>query len=161
MRIIIPVFILVILVLSLGLYNISRDTQLLNHRIRDSAEEIAMLKQEEGDLAKYKDEPSLALDKLYPAVCNDIRQICLYCGLHSDIRIIVSGDIASRQESFRPSEYKGIRYADILCQVRLKDLKDTRILDLLYKMIKVKPIEVTGLKIEKNTLNLTLRIYGP
>jgi len=49
---------------------------------------------------------------------------------------------------------------DVLCRLDLKNQPDTYLFDMLYKMLKSRSIEVLELSLEKNILNLTMRLYG-
>ena len=51
-------------------------------------------------------------------------------------------------------------YADILCRIGLKDYHDAYLFEAFYKIIKNKPIEILEVEIEKDVLNLTMRLYG-
>jgi len=161
MRTIIYFFVLVSLALSLWIWNISQDTRMLNKQIKNTKQEIRMIKQEEEGLGKYKNKPSLSLDKSYLGVFNDIRQICYYYNADSEIKIIGARDFVNTEEFFKQSQYKGVRYLDILFLTGLKGSSDTYLFEKLYKIIKNRPIEILEVKIEKNTLNLTMRLYGP
>lgn len=161
MKIITSFFILVTLALSAWIWDISRDTRLVNNRIKNTEEEISSIEQEAKSLVKYKDEPSFPLDKFYLDVFNSIKEICSYYNANLEIKIIEAKDFVNTEEFFKPSQYKGIRYLDILCLAGLKDSSDTYLFEMLYKIIKNRPIETLEVKIEKNTLNLTMRLYGP
>jgi len=43
----------------------------------------------------------------------------------------------------------------------LKDLSDTYLFEALYKIIRNKPIDILDVEIEKDSINLTMRLYGP
>ena len=119
------------------------------------------MSQESMSLDKYKDEQAIILDKFYPEVFNDIKEICSYYHADSQVKIIGAKDLVNTREFFKPSQYKGIRYVDILCQVDLKNQPDTYIFAAFCKMAKSRPIEISELNLEKNILNVTMRLYGP
>ena len=62
---------------------------------------------------------------------------------------------------FKPSQYRGIRCVDVSCRIDLKDLSDTYLFEALYKIIRNKPIDILDVEIEKDAVNLTMRLYGP
>lgn len=160
MRIITCFFLFLALAVSFGIWKITWNTQLLNIRIEKAEEEISMLSQESKALEKYKDEPSLSLDKSYPGVFSGIKEICSYYHADSEVKIIEAKDFVNTREFFKSSQYQGIRYVDILCQVDFKNQPDTYLFDTLYKMLKSGPLEILELNLEKNILNLTMRLYG-
>jgi len=161
MRIIICLFLCLALVVSFGIWRISLNTHLVNSRIERAEEEVSLIAQEFKGLEKHKEEESLSLDKFYPEIFNDIKQTCSYYHADSDIKIIGAKDFVNTQEFFKESQYKGIRYVDVLAQVDLKNQPDTYLFNMLYKMLKSRPIDVLEVRLEKNILNLTTRLFGP
>jgi len=161
MRIITSFFLVVILAASFGIWRLTLDTHAQKSRIKNAEKIGAALKAESVSLDKYKDGKSLPLDKFCLEVFNDIKEISFYYHTDSEIKVIEARDLVNTEEFFRPSEYKGIRYVDILCQIGVKDSLDMYLFEVIHKVIKNKPIEILGLRIEKDVLNLTMRLYGP
>jgi hypothetical protein len=160
MRTITCLFLILALALSFGIWKISFNAHLLRSRIEMAEEEIKRITRESQGLDKYKDEEGLALEKFYPEVFSDIRQICSYYQAPSEVKIIGAKDFVDIEEFFKESQYQGVRYVDILAQIDLKGQLDAYLISVLCKMVKNKPIEILGLNLEKDTLNLTLRLYG-
>lgn len=160
MRIITCLFLILALALSFGIWKISLNTQLLHSRIETAENEVARIIEESKGLDNYKDEQNVALEKFYPEVYSDIKDVCSYYHADSEIKIIGAKDLVNTEEFFKDSQYKGVRYVDILAQVDLKEQLDTYLISLLCRMTKLKPIEILGLNLEKDMLNLTLRLYG-
>jgi len=142
-------------------WNLTLDTRLLSGQVKKAKDEISAVKQEKDALLKYKSQAPLPLDKFYLEVFSDIKELSSYYRAVSEIKIIGARDLVNTQEFFRESQYKGIRYVDVLAQVDLKNQPDTYLFDMLYKMLKSRPIEVLDVSLEKNILNLTMRLYGP
>ena len=148
------------LALSVLAWNIGLDTRLLSGQVKKAKDEISAVKQEQDALLKYKSQTPLSLDKFYLEVFSDIKELSSYYRAVSEIKIIGSKDLVNTQEFFKESQYKGIRYVDVLCQLDLKNKPDPYLFDMLYKMLKSRPIEVLEVRLEKNNLNLTMRLYG-
>ena len=160
MRIITCLFLILALVLSFGIWKISLNANLLRSRVEMAEKEITRIEQESRGLDNYKDEQGIALEKLYPEVYSGVKEICSYYHANSEIKIIGAKDLVNTEEFFKDSQYKGVRYVDILAQVDLKGQLDTSLISLLCRMTKLKPIEILSLNLEKDILNLTLRLYG-
>ena len=160
MRIITFLFVIVTLALSVLTWNIVLDTRLLSGQVKKVKDEISAVKLEKDALFKYKSQTPLSLDRFYLEVFSDIKELSSYYRAVSEIKIIGSKDLVNTQEFFKESQYKGIRYVDVLCQLDLKNQPDTYLFDVLYKMLKSRPIEILGVRLEKNILNLTMRFYG-
>ena len=122
--------------------------------------EVSRIEQESKGLDKYKDEQGISLEKFYPEVFSVIKEICSYYHADSEIKIIGAKDFVDIGEFFKESQYKGIRCVDILAKIDIKDQLDTYLIAVLSKMTKLRPIEILGLNLEKDMLNLTLRLYG-
>lgn len=136
------------------------DTRLLSSQVKKAKDEISAVKQEKDVLLNYKSQTPRSLDQFYLEVFSDIKELSSYYCAASEIKIIGSKDLVNTQEFFKESQYKGIRYVDVLCQLDLKNQPDTYSFDTLYKMLKSRPIDVLDVRIEKNILNLTMRLYG-
>lgn len=160
MRIITCLFLFLVLAVSFGIWKISLHTHLVNSRIEMAEEEVKRTAQESKGLDTYKDEQGLPLEKFYPEVFGDIKHICSYYQADSEIKIIGAKDFVNTKEYFKESQYKGVKYVDILAQINLKGQPDAYLITVLCKMMKVRPIEIVGLKLEKDMLNVTLRLYG-
>ena len=141
-------------------WNIVFDTRLLSGQVKKAKDEISAVKQEQDVLLKYKSQTPLSLDKFYLEVFSDIKELSSYYRAVSEIKIIRSKDLVNTREFFKESQYKGIRYVDVLCQLDLKNQPDTYLFDRLYKLLKPRPIEVLEVSLEKSILNLTMRLYG-
>jgi len=160
MRIITFLFVIVTLVFSVLVWNFTSDTRFLSGQAKNTAGRINAVKQEQDALLKYKSQISLSLDKFYLKVFSDIKELSSYYRAASEIKIIGSKDLVNTQEFFKESQYMGIRYVDVLCRLDLKNQPDTYLFDMFYKMLKSKSIEVLEVSLEKNILNLTMRLYG-
>jgi hypothetical protein len=160
MRIITFLFVMIILVLSVLLWNFSLDTRFLSGQIKNAAERIITVKQEQDALLKYKSQAPLPLEQFYLEVFNDIKEFSSYYRAACEVKIIDAKDIVNIQDFFKESQYKGIRYVDVLARVDLRSQPDTYLFDTLYKILKSRPIEVLEARLEKNILNLTMRLYG-
>ena len=161
MRIITFLFVIVTLVLSVLVWNLTSDTRFLSGQVKKAKDEISAVKQEKDALLKYKSQTPLSLDKFYLEVFSDIKELSSYYRVVSEIKIIGARDLVNTQEFFKESRYKGISYVDVLCRLDLKNQPDTYLFDMLYKMLKSRSIEVLEVSLEKNILNLTMRLYGP
>ena len=161
MRIITFLFVIVTLVLSVLVWNFTSDARFLSGQAKNTAGRISAVKQEQDALLKYKSQTPLSLDKFYLEVFSDIKELSSYYRAVSEIKIIGSKDLVNTQEFFKESQYKGIRYVDVLCRLDLKNQPDTYLFDMFYKMLKSRSIEVLEVSLEKNILNLTMRLYGP
>ena len=149
-----------VLALSLIAWNVTADTRVIDGRIKMAADRVNALKEEQNALLKFKDQPPVSLDKFYIEMFNDIKEAASYYHAICEIKIIGANDLVNIGEFFKESQYKGIKYIDILCQVDLKNKLDTYLFDTLFKMLAHKPIEILEAKLEKNILNLTMRLYG-
>ena len=160
MRIITFLFVIVTLVLSVLVWNFTLDNRFPSGQAKNTAGRISAVKQEQDTLLKYKSQTPLSLDKFYLEVFSDIKELSSYYRAVSEIKIIGARDFVNTQEFFKESRYKGIRYVDVLCRLDLKNQPDTYLFDVLYKMLKSRPIEILEVRLEKNILNLTMRFYG-
>ena len=160
MRIITCLFLILALAVSFGIWKISLNTHLLNSRIEMAEKEVSRIEQGSNGLDKYKDAQGISLEKFYPEVFSDIKEISSYYRADSEIKIIGAKDFVNTEEFFKESQYKGVRYADISVHVDLKAQPDAYLIAVLCKLAKIRPIEILGLNLEKDMLNLTLRLYG-
>ena len=161
MRIVIAIFLIITLTASVGIWKVTQDTRLLKSRIKNTEKEITSLKVEARILYKYKDEKALSLEKFYLQVFNDIKEVSFYYHASIEIKVLEAKDLVSLFEFFKSSQYRGIRYIDVKCQVNLKDLPDMYLFETLYKIIKNRPIDILEMEMGKDVLNLTMRLYGP
>jgi hypothetical protein len=161
MRIITFFFVIVTLSLSVLVWNFTSDTRFLYRQAKNTAERISLAMQEKDALLKYKSRDALALEKLYLEVFNDIKELSSYYRVASEVKIVEAKDLVKIGDYFKESQYKGIRYVDVLCRLDLRGQPDTYLFCTLYKMLKLKPVEVLDVSLEKNILNLTMRLYGP
>jgi len=160
MRIITYLFLILALVLSFGIWRISLNAHLVNSQLETAEKEAARIGQEAKGLAKYKDEKPISLEELYPEVYSNIKEACSYYQANSEIRLAALKDLEDIKESFKESQYRGIKYADVFVKVDLKNQKDAYLISVFCRMIKTKPAEILELGLEKDKLNLTLRLYG-
>ncbi len=160
MRIITYLFLILALILSFGIWRISLNAHLVNSQLETAEKEAARIGQEAKNLAKYKDEKPVSLEELYPGIYSNIKEVCSYYQADSEIKLTNAKELQSLRESFKESQYKGIKYADVSVRVDLKNQKDAYLINVLSRMIKTKPIEILELILEKDKLNLTLRLYG-
>ncbi len=160
MRIITFLFVIVALVLSALLWNFTSEACFLSRQAKNTAERISVVKQEQDTLLKYKSQAPLPLEKFYLGVFNDIKELSFYYRTPSEIKIIEAKELVNIKEFFKESQYKGVRYADVLCRFDLRSQLDMYLFDMLYKMLKSRPLEMQEVSLEKNILNLTMRLYG-
>jgi hypothetical protein len=160
MRIITFLSIAVILVLSVLLWNLALDTRFLSGQLKSTAGRIGAIKQEKDSLLKYKNQEALPLEKFYLEVFNDIKELSFYYRTASEVKIIDAKDRVDIQTFFKESRYRGIKQIDVLCRFDLRDKPDTYLFGSLCKMLKSRPIEILEVGIEKDILNLTIRLYG-
>jgi len=160
MRTITFLFVIIILVLSVLLWNFTLDTCFLSRQAKKTRERITAVKQDQDALLKYKSQAALPLEKFYLEVFNDIKELSSYYRAASEVKIIEAKELVNIQTFFKESQYKGIRYVDVLCRFDLKNQPDMYLFDMLYKILKSRPIEVLEVSLEKNILNLTMRLYG-
>ena len=160
MRIIIFLFVIVTLVFSVLVWNFTSDTRFLSKQAKNTVGRISAVKQEQDALLKYKSQIPLSLDKFYLEVYSDIKELSFYYRAVSEIKIIGAKDFVGIKEFFKESQYMGIRYVDVLCRLDLKNQSDTYLFDMFYKMLKSRSIEILDVSLEKNILNLTMRLYG-
>ena len=160
MKIVAAVILVAILIASFGVWKITSDTHLINSRIKTAEKEIASLKLERKDLDRYKDEKILPLEALYFELFNDIKEVSFYYRAISEIKVPGAKDLASIEEFFKPSQYKGVRCVDIVCGISLKDLSDICIFETLYKIVQNRPVDILYAEIKKDAVTLTMRLYG-
>jgi len=160
MRIITFLFVIAALVLSVLVCNFTLDTRFLSWQAKNAAERINAVKQGQDALLKYKSQAPLSLEKFYLEVFNDIKELSFYYRAVSEVKIVDAKDFVNIEDFFKESQYKGIKYVDILCCFDLKNQSDPYLFDTLYKMLRLKPVEVLEIRLEKNILNLTMRLYG-
>ena len=161
MRIITFLFVIVTLALSIAVWNFTSYTRFLSSQAKNTAERISAVKQEKDALFNYKNQNALALEESYLEVFNEIKEFSSYYRAPSEVKIVEAKDLVSIQDFFKESQYKGIKYVDVLCRFDLKDQPDTNLFDTFFKMVKSRPFEVLEVRLEKNILNLTMRLYGP
>ncbi len=160
MRIITFLFGILISALLVLLCNLAADTRVLNDGIKRTTAAISAVRKEQDALSRYQSEKPLPLEKLYLELFNRAKEVSFYYRLGCEVKILGAKDLVNIQEFFKESQYKGISYADILCRVELKKQQDVYLLNAFYKMFKSMPVDVLEARLEKNTLNLTLRLYG-
>lgn len=153
-------FLFLALAVSFGIWKISCNTYLANSRIETVEKETGRITQELKGLDKYKDARGSSLEEFYPEVFSGIKEICSYYRADSEIKIIGAKDFVNTGEFFKESRYKGVRCVDILAQIGFRGHPDMYLMTVFYKMTKNMPIEIVGLSLEKDTLRLTLRLYG-
>jgi len=161
MRITTFLFVIVILALSILVWHFTSDNRFLSRQAKNTVERTSAVKQEKDALLKYKSQASLPLEKFYLEVFNDIKELSSYYRAASEVKIVEAKDLVNIQDFFKESQYRGIRCVDVVCRFDLKNQPDTYLFDTLYKMLKSRPIEVLEARLEKNILNLTMRLYGP
>ena len=160
MRIITFLFWILISVLLVLLCNHDADTRVLNDGIKRTTAAISAVRKEQDVLSRYQSEKSLSLEKLYLQLFNRAKEISFYYRLGCEVKILGAKDLVNIREFFKESQYKGISCVDVLCRVELKKQQDVYLLNAFYKMFKSMPVDVLEARLEKNTLNLTLRLYG-
>lgn len=160
MRIITFISVTVTLILSVWIWNIASDTRTLSLEIKKAKEEISAIKQEKESLLKYKSQLPSYLEKFYLKVFGDIKEVCSYYRVPCELTIVNAKDFVNTREFFKESRYKGIGYIDVSCRVDFKDKLNPYLLDMLSGILKSAPIEMLEAKLDKNILNLTLRLYG-
>ncbi len=160
MKIITFIFVIIILALSVLLWNFTADIRFLSGQAKNTTARISLVKQEKESLLKYKSQDVFSLEKFYLEVFNDIRELSSYYCAVSEVKIMEAKDLVNINDFFKESQYKGIKYVDVLCRLDLENQPDTYLLDRLYKMLKSRPIEVLEVRLEKNIFHLTMRLYG-
>ena len=160
MRIITFLFWILISVLLVLLCNFAADTRVLNDGIKRTTAAISAVRKEQDVLSRYQSEKPLSLEKLYLQLFNRAKEISFYYRLGCEVKILGAKDLVNIREFFKESQYKGISCVDVLCRVELKKQQDVYLLNAFYKMFKSMPVDVLETRLEKNTLNLTLRLYG-
>jgi len=154
------IFVITLLVLIALLWNLASDTRTLNSGIKNVASEISQVKKEQAILFKYKSGKPVPLEKFYLEIFNDIKELSFYYRAPSEAKIIGAKDLVGIRSFFKESQYKGIKYVDLVCSFDLKKQQNTYLLDALYKMLKSKPLDVLDVSLDKSILNITMRIYG-
>ena len=137
-----------------------QEKSVINSRVRKTGEEITLLNLEYKGLKQYKEKAPISLTKLYLDLLNNIKEISNYSNAVSVIKIPGANDAANIEQFFKASAYKGIRYMDVLCEVDFKDELDEHFLPMFYEMIKLKPISLLEVGLDKDRLILTMRLYG-
>jgi hypothetical protein len=160
MRIITSLFWILISVLLVLLCNLAVDTRVLNGGIKRTAAAIRAVRKEQDVLFRYQSEKPFSLEKLYLQLFNRAKEISFYHRVGCEVKILGAKDLVNIREFFKESQYKGISCVDVLCRVELKKQQDVYLLNAFYKMLKSMPVDVLEARLEKNTLNLTLRLYG-
>lgn len=160
MKIIICLFVIVSSALSLWAWELSKDTQEVNHQIAMMQKEIGTIELESKGLASYKTKASTKLSEFYLDVFNDIREICSYYNAEPAVKIAGGIDGRNIEEFFIPSQYKGVRCVDLLIRINPNQAAVARLLSLFYEMAQTLPIQIQEIKIEKNIVDLTMRLYG-
>jgi len=160
MRIITFLFWILISVLLVLLCNLAANTRVLNDGIKRTTAAIGALRKEQDALSRYQSEKPLSLEKLYLELFNRAKEIAFYYRVGCEVKILGAKDLVNIREFFKESQYKGISCVDVLCRVELKKQQDVYLLNAFYKMLKSMPVDVLEARLEKNTLNLTLRLYG-
>ncbi|MEK6564852.1 MAG: hypothetical protein AABZ65_07490 [Candidatus Omnitrophota bacterium] len=154
------IFVITLLALIVLLWNFISDTRTLNRGIKSATDEISQIKKEQGTLVKFKSEKPLTLEKFYLEVFNDIKEISFYYRAPSEVKIIGAKDLVGIRNFFKESQYKGIKYVDLLSSFDLRKQRDTYLLDAFYKMLKSRPLDVLDVSVEKGIVSITLRLYG-
>ena len=161
MRIITFLFWILISVLLVLLCTFAADTRVLNDGIKRTTAAISAVRKEQDVLSRYQSEKPLSLEKLYLQLFNRAKEFSFYYRLGCEVKILGAKDLVNIREFFnKESQYKGISCVDVLCRVELKKQQDVYLLNAFYKMFKSMPVDVLEARLEKNTLNLTLRLYG-
>lgn len=160
MRIITYFFLVLILALSSAGWQKFQAARTLEGRAKKDEQEVILLKGKYKSLSRYKEEPAGPLAGFYPEVFNNLREACLYYGAPCEIKIPGAKDFVDTQDFFKDSEYKGVKSVDALCQIKLTGISDADLSGIIYKIIKFNPVEILEVKLEKDTLSLTMRLYG-
>ena len=148
------------LIASFGIWKVTSDTRALNQKIKHAEKAVAEQKAQINDLKKYKDEEGIDLNRSYFELFNDIKEISFYYHVASEVKIIGAKDLSGVDELSKSSQYKGIRCVDIICRVSLKDSSNTALFETVYKVVRNRPVEILDIRIEKDAVNLTMRLYG-
>ena len=160
MRIITFLFWILISVLLVLLCNLAANTRVLNDGIKRTTAAIGALRKEQDALSRYQSEKPLSLEKLYLELFNRAKDISFYYRVGGEVKINGARDLVGIREFFKESQYKGIKYVDVLCRFELKRRHDVCLLNEFYKMFRSMPVDVLEARLEKNAFNLTLRLYG-
>jgi hypothetical protein len=154
------IFVITLLALIVLLWNFVSDTRTLNRGIKSAADEISQIKKEQGTLVKFKSGKPLTLEKFYLEVFNDMKELSFYYRVPCEVKIIGAKDLVGIRNFFKESQYKGIKYVDLLSSFDLRKQRDTYLLDAFYKMLKSRPLDVLDVSVEKGIVSITLRLYG-
>ena len=160
MRIIAGFFTITAFIAFLWTWELFKDTRILNNEIKRANEEVSGINSELEGLLKYKNGTGQPLAKFYLGVFNDIKEICSYYDTASEIKIVSGKDLTNVEEFFNESQYRGIKYVDVLCRFGLKSLDEVHLFYVLYETVKREPIRILDVRIENNTVVLTMRLYG-
>jgi len=160
MRIVIAVMLAITLVASLGVWKLTSDTRVLDRQIKKTEKEIVGLKARANDIEKYKDEEGVDLSRSYFELFNDIKEISFYYHVASEVKILGAKDLSDIESLSKPSQYNGIRCVDIACRINLKNSSGSLLFETLYKIVRNKPVEILDVRVEKDAINLTMRLYG-
>lgn len=154
------IFVVTLLALMVLLWNLASEINTINRGIKNAVSEISQIKKEQAALVKYKSEKPLSLEKFYLEVFNDIKEISFYYRSPCEVKVIGAKDLVNIRNFFKESQYKGIKYVDLLCSFDLRKQRNAYLLDALYKMLISKPLDVLDVSIEKGIFNITMRLYG-
>jgi hypothetical protein len=160
MRIIICFFLVLVSWLCSGIWKTSLDTKEVYSRTKGLEKELSIISGEIKSLNKYKNEGAGRLEKLYQQIFYDLKEISAYYHADCEIKIPGEKDLVNIRDFFKASQYKGIDCIDILARVDLKNQPDLYALSVMYNALKVKPVEILKLNLEKDLLSLSLRLYG-
>jgi hypothetical protein len=160
MKRIILIFVITLIALMVLLWNLASGINTINRGINNAVSEISQIKKEQATLVKHKSEKPLSLEKFYLEVFNDIKEFSFYYRAPCEVKVIGAKDLVNIRNFFKESQYKGVKYIDLICSFDLKKQRNAYLLDALYKMLKSKPLDVSGVSIEKGIVTVIVRLYG-
>jgi len=160
MKIIICFFLVLASWLCSGIWKTSLDTKEVYSRAKSLEKEFSIISGEIKSLDRYKNEGAGRLEELYPQIFCDLKEISAYYAADCEVKIIGGKDFVKIRDFFKASKYKGVRCIDVLVQVDLKNQPDAYLISVLCKFFKFRAAEILKLNLEKDMVNLTLRLYG-
>ena len=120
----------------------------LNRQIKTIQAELVSLNQENNGLAVHKNEIPVPLYRLYLDLCKGVEEIRGYYHFPCAVKITGSRDLTDISQFFRESQYPGIKFVEVLCQVNFRDLDDLYLTNLFYQMAAHRPIEFNDIHLE-------------
>ena len=132
----------------------------LNRQIHTTQAELVSLNLEGKRLAAYKNDIPVTLSRLYLDLFKNVEEICGYYQFPCTVKISGGRDLSDIKQFFQESQYPGIKFVEVLCQVNFRDPNNLYLTNLFYRMAEHRPIEFNEIRIEGNSLTLKMRLLG-